>query len=110
MPIKLALVKYSYMSYSVLDSQSLSFVIIVFPICQNVKAGEIYDKARVLRMDKRAGLFLEIPSPTPSPGFVSVCHFIECSVVNIIIIDWPMRVSHYIFKYIFRYMMSQTKM
>lgn len=83
MPIKLALVKYSYMSYSVLDSQSLSFVIIVFPICQNVKAGEIYDKARVLRMDKRAGLFLEIPSPTPSPGFVSVCHFIECSVVNI---------------------------
>lgn len=40
---------------------------------QNVKVGEIYDKSRVLRVDKKAGLFLEIPSPTPSPGFVSVC-------------------------------------
>lgn len=38
----------------------------------NVKVGEIYERSRVLRMDKRAGLFLEIPSPTPSPGFVSI--------------------------------------
>jgi rRNA biogenesis protein RRP5 len=44
---------------------------------QNVKVGEIYDKSRVLRMDKRAGLFLEIPSPTPSPGFVSVCVILD---------------------------------
>jgi hypothetical protein len=40
---------------------------------QNLKAGDIYDKSKVLRVDKKAGLFLEIPSSTPSPGFISVC-------------------------------------
>nr|BAC79783.2 putative pre-rRNA processing protein RRP5 [Oryza sativa Japonica Group]BAD31015.1 putative pre-rRNA processing protein RRP5 [Oryza sativa Japonica Group] len=49
----------------------------------NVKAGEIYDKARVLRMDKRAGLFLEIPSPTPSPGFVSIHDVSDKDVKNV---------------------------
>ncbi|ONM52179.1 Ribosomal protein S1-like1 [Zea mays] len=38
----------------------------------NLKAGDIYDKSKVLRVDKKAGLFLEIPSPTPSPGFISI--------------------------------------
>lgn len=54
---------------------------------QNVKVGEIYDKSRVLRVDKKAGLFLEIPSPTPSPGFVSVC------VISNILLPWPILVS-----------------
>uniref|UniRef100_A0A0D9WWN1 Protein RRP5 homolog n=1 Tax=Leersia perrieri TaxID=77586 RepID=A0A0D9WWN1_9ORYZ len=49
----------------------------------NVKAGEIYDKARILRMDKRAGLFLEIPSPTPSPGFVSIHDVSDKDVKNV---------------------------
>ncbi|KAF0907052.1 hypothetical protein E2562_014658 [Oryza meyeriana var. granulata] len=49
----------------------------------NVKTGEIYDKARVLRMDKRAGLFLEIPSPTPSPGFVSIHDVSDKDVKNV---------------------------
>jgi len=48
---------------------------------QNLKAGDIYDKSKVLRVDKKAGLFLEIPSPTPSPGFISVCE----TVVNILL-------------------------
>jgi len=54
---------------------------------QNLKAGDIYDKSKVLRVDKKAGLFLEIPSPTPSPGFISVCE----TVVNILlyfIVEW----------------------
>ncbi|CAN6203351.1 unnamed protein product [Urochloa humidicola] len=38
----------------------------------NLKAGDIYDKSKVLRIDNKAGLFLEIPSPTPSPGFISI--------------------------------------
>jgi rRNA biogenesis protein RRP5 len=37
-----------------------------------VKAGDIYDNSKVLRVDKRAGVFVEIPSSTPSPGFISV--------------------------------------
>ncbi|KAM0907254.1 hypothetical protein ACQ4PT_016250 [Festuca glaucescens] len=49
----------------------------------NVKVGEIYDKSRVLRMDKRAGLFLEIPSPTPSPGFVSIHDVSDKDVKNV---------------------------
>jgi len=46
---------------------------VIVPYMQNVKAGDIYNKSKVLRVDKKAGLFLEIPSPTPSPGFISVC-------------------------------------
>ncbi|CAM0905650.1 unnamed protein product [Alopecurus aequalis] len=49
----------------------------------NVKVGEIYEKSRVLRMDKRAGLFLEIPSPTPSPGFVSIHDVSDKDVKNV---------------------------
>lgn len=49
----------------------------------NVKVGEIYDNSRVLRMDKRAGLFLEIPSPTPSPGFVSIHDVSDKDVKNV---------------------------
>ncbi|XP_015695265.2 rRNA biogenesis protein RRP5 [Oryza brachyantha] len=49
----------------------------------SVKVGEIYDKAQVLRMDKRAGLFLEIPSPTPSPGFVSIHDVSDKDVKNV---------------------------
>ncbi|KAM3406782.1 hypothetical protein ACQJBY_000696 [Aegilops geniculata] len=49
----------------------------------NVKVGEIYDKSRVLRVDKKAGLFLEIPSPTPSPGFVSIHDVSDKDVKNV---------------------------
>ncbi|KAL6599504.1 hypothetical protein ACP70R_045641 [Stipagrostis hirtigluma subsp. patula] len=49
----------------------------------DVKAGDIYDKSKVLRVDKRAGLFLEIPSPTPSPGFVSIHDVSDKDVKNL---------------------------
>ncbi|XP_062219315.1 rRNA biogenesis protein RRP5 isoform X2 [Phragmites australis] len=49
----------------------------------NVKAGDIYEKSKVLRIDKRAGLFLEIPSPTRSPGFVSIHDVSDKDVKNL---------------------------
>lgn len=49
----------------------------------NLKAGDIYDKSKVLRIDKKAGLFLEIPSPTPSPGFVSIHDVSDKDVKNL---------------------------
>ncbi|KAL6845670.1 hypothetical protein ACP4OV_024493 [Aristida adscensionis] len=48
----------------------------------DVKAGDIYDKSKVLRVDKRAGLFLEIPSPNASPGFVSIHDISDKDVKN----------------------------
>ncbi|WVZ62324.1 hypothetical protein U9M48_012085 [Paspalum notatum var. saurae] len=49
----------------------------------NLKAGDIYDNSKVLRIDKKAGLFLEIPSPTPSPGFVSIHDLSDKDVKNL---------------------------
>ncbi|CAN6171331.1 unnamed protein product [Urochloa humidicola] len=49
----------------------------------NLKAGDIYDKSKVLRIDKKAGLFLEIPSPTPSPGFISIHDVSDKDVKNL---------------------------
>jgi rRNA biogenesis protein RRP5 len=41
---------------------------------QSVKVGDIYDIAKVVRVDKGMGLLLEIPStPLPTPAFVNVC-------------------------------------
>ena len=69
-PVKLASVENSENAFILLSV--LSWLVIV-PYMQNVKAGDIYNKSKVLRVDKKAGLFLKIPSPTPSPGFISVC-------------------------------------
>ncbi|TKW31046.1 hypothetical protein SEVIR_2G079200v4 [Setaria viridis] len=49
----------------------------------NLKAGDIYDKSKVLRIDKKAGLFLEIPSSTPSPGFISIHDVSDKDVKNL---------------------------
>ncbi|KAJ3670185.1 hypothetical protein LUZ60_010509 [Juncus effusus] len=39
----------------------------------NVKIGDIYDEARVLRVDKGLGLLVEVPSsPEPSPAYISI--------------------------------------
>ncbi|KAF8768533.1 hypothetical protein HU200_007543 [Digitaria exilis] len=49
----------------------------------NLKAGDIYDNSKVLRIDKKAGLFLEIPSPTPMPGFISIHDVSDKDVKNL---------------------------
>lgn len=42
---------------------------------QDVKIGDIYDDAKVVRVDKGLGLLLEVPSiPESSPAYVSVCY------------------------------------
>lgn len=84
MPVNLASVENSW---SAVILFSALFWSVVFPHMQNLKAGDIYDKSKVLRVDKKAGLFLEIPSPTPSPGFISVCG----TVMNVLLcsfIEW----------------------
>lgn len=41
---------------------------------QHVKTGDIFDNARIIRVDRGFGLLLELPSiPEVSPAYVSVC-------------------------------------
>ena len=40
---------------------------------QLVKTGDIFDRAKVIRVDRGSGLLLEVPSsPFPTPAYVSV--------------------------------------
>ena len=50
----------------------------MFGSLQHVSSGDIFDEAKVVRVDK-SGLLLELPSkPVSTPAYVSVCS-IGCS-------------------------------
>lgn len=41
---------------------------------QLVKTGDIFDRAKIVRVDRGAGLLIEIPSvPVSTPAYVCVC-------------------------------------
>lgn len=44
---------------------------------QQVKAGEIFDKSEVIRVDRRFGLMLKVPTtPVPTPAYVNVSNLL----------------------------------
>ncbi|KAI3985621.1 hypothetical protein MKX01_033904, partial [Papaver californicum] len=52
--------------------------------CVHVKTGDIYDSARVVRVDRGFGLLLEIPStPVPTVAYVSICDVDDEEVRNL---------------------------
>lgn len=55
---------------------------------QHVKAGDVYEDAHVVRIDRRSGLLLEIPSsPVHTPAFVKVCvHLYMCERLCIVVL------------------------
>lgn len=110
MPVKLASIENSESAFILFPVHSW---LVTLTRMQNLKAGDIYDNSKVLRIDKKAGLFLEIPSPTPIPGFISVC---ETAMIFWVLHCWlfartPRLILIFWFWYlILRYMTCQTRM
>ncbi|EPS59007.1 hypothetical protein M569_15804, partial [Genlisea aurea] len=48
-----------------------------------VKIGDIFDKSKVLRVDKAFGLLVELPTKPPTPAFVSVTDAFDEAVENL---------------------------